>query len=231
MNKSNNSPPRKKEKGKTTPKRKATEVEIINAFDRVVRRDGLRNVGVNTVIKEAGIGKGLLYTYFGGLPGLVRAWGQSSDIWPSKEELLGTDMPGIEANQDAISLIRTVISNHARSLREHPLRVELLADEMMSPTPISEALSDVRAQMGKEHQAIFSKMEAMQDYDNRSLLMVLMAAASFLSMRAASISDTASERYMGELIGTDEGWNNIMARFDRIIELYAQAKSEDLNKP
>lgn len=69
--------------GKGRLKREATEAEIVNAFDRVVRRKGLRNVGVNTVIKEAGIGKALLYRYFGGLPGLVRAWGEKTRSGPT----------------------------------------------------------------------------------------------------------------------------------------------------
>ena len=47
-------------KGKGALKREATEAEIISAFGRVVQRNGLRNVGVNEVIKEAGIGKALL---------------------------------------------------------------------------------------------------------------------------------------------------------------------------
>ena len=57
-------------KGKGRLKREATEAQIVDAFHRVVQREGLRNVRVNAVIKEAGVGKGLLYDYFGGLPGL-----------------------------------------------------------------------------------------------------------------------------------------------------------------
>ena len=58
-------------KGRGRIKREATEAQIIAAFGRVVQRNGLRNVGVNEVLKEAGVGKALLYRYFGGLPGLV----------------------------------------------------------------------------------------------------------------------------------------------------------------
>ena len=43
-------------KGKGRLKREATEAQIVDAFHRVVQRDGLRNVRVNAVIKEAGVG-------------------------------------------------------------------------------------------------------------------------------------------------------------------------------
>lgn len=202
-------------KGKGRLKREATEAEIINAFDRVVRRDGLRNVGVNTVIKEAGIGKGLLYNYFGGLPGLVAAWGEKKRIWPRREHLLGRFAED-RIPEDPMEFIKTLILNHATSLKDHPIRVELLADEIMNPTAISDALSAIRDQLGREHQAILKNVPAMNDEDARSLLMVMMAAASFISMRAAKESD-----FMGESLGTDAGWEKMMQRLNRVIELFA----------
>lgn len=202
-------------KGKGRLKREATEAEIINAFDRVVRRDGLRNVGVNTVIKEAGIGKGLLYNYFGGLPGLVAAWGEKKRIWPRRERLLGlTDQDRIP--DDPMKFIKTMVANHAASLKDHPIRVELLADEIMNPTAISDALSEIRNQLGREHRAILKDVPVMKDDDARSLLMVMMAAASFISMRAAKDAE-----FMGESLGTETGWENMMQRLERVVDLCA----------
>ena len=40
------------EKGKGRLKREATEEALIEALERVVQRNGLRNVGVNEVIKN-----------------------------------------------------------------------------------------------------------------------------------------------------------------------------------
>ena len=208
-------------KGKGRLKREATEAEIINAFDRVVRRDGLRNVGVNTVIKEAGIGKGLLYNYFGGLPGLVAAWGETQSIWPQREDLLGR-FAGDSLPQDPKELVKTIILNHAASLKNHPYRVELLADEIMNPTAISDALSTIRDQLGREHQAILEDLPAMNDPEIRSLLMVMMAAASFLSMRAAKDSE-----FMGQSLGSDAGWDPMMKRLERVIDLVALGLSAE----
>ena len=210
----NRTPQNIETKGKGRLKREATEAEIINAFDRLVRREGLRNVRVNAVIKEAGVGKGLLYTYFGGLPGLVKAWGEREKIWPDIHELVeGVHIRGSGQAELALTL-KTLILNHARFLREEPLRVELLADEFMNSTSISAALSVVRQQLGKEHQAIFELLPELRDYDAQSLFTILMAAASYLAMRAVR-----SPRYMGENIATDEEWSNLVDRFERIIDL------------
>ena len=202
-------------KGKGALKREATEAEIINAFDRVVRRSGLRNIGVNEVIKEAGIGKALLYRYFGGLPGLVRAWGERKQIWPADTEF--ADLSDAPASTSAAEQIKRMVLHHANSLREDPVRVELLADEFLRPTVISDALSEIRAQVEKEHARIFGNNEKLADDDNRTVMIVLMAAAAYLAMRAVK-----SPRYMGRDIGSDEGWQKLLEQFERIIDQAAE---------
>ena len=201
-------------KGKGALKREATEAEIINSFGRVVERNGLRNVGVNEVIKEAGIGKALLYRYFGGLPGLVQAWGEKNQIWPDVSEL--AEMSNEINSASVAAQIKRVVLHHANSLREDPLRVELLADEFMSPTAISEALTEIRQQLGHEHAAIFASNRELGEDDNRALMIVLMAAASYLAMRAVK-----SPRYMGRDIGSDKDWKALLAHFERIIDSVA----------
>jgi len=196
-------------KGKGRLKREATEAALIDAFARVVQRSGLRSVGVNEVIKEAGIGKALLYRYFGGLPGLVKAWGQKNQIWPDLSEF-----HGIQKTLDSegkADLLKRMVMHHASSLRRNPLRVEILADQFMNPTPISEALQEIRQQLGKEHQIIFNNNEDIQEF--RVLMMFLMGAASFLAMRAAK-----APWYMGENLATDKGWDLMMDQLERIID-------------
>lgn len=197
-------------KGKGRLKREATEAALIDAFGRVVQRGGLRSVGVNEVIKEAGIGKALLYRYFGGLPGLVKAWGEKNRVWPDLTEF--HNIPPGEPGSDSASLLKRMLMHHAESLREDPLRVEILADQFMNPTPISEALQDIRAQLGQQHQKIFSANEHIQEH--RALMMFLMSAASFLAMRAVK-----APWYMGENLATDQGWNLMMNELERLIDL------------
>ena len=196
-------------KGKGRLKREATEAALIDAFGRVVQRSGLRNVGVNEVIKEAGIGKALLYRYFGGLPGLVKAWGEKNQVWPDLSEF--HDLPDGSEQLDTAELLKRMVLHHAGSLREDALRVEILADQFMNPTPISDALQEIRQQLGQEHQAIFSQNEQIQEY--RTLMMLLMSAASYLAMRAVK-----APWYMGENIGTDQGWDLMMDQLEEIVD-------------
>jgi AcrR family transcriptional regulator len=196
-------------KGKGALKREATEAELVEAFGRVVRRGGLRNVGVNEVVKEAGVGKGLLYRYFGGLPGLVRAWGRKHRLWPELKNLEALSADG--ADESPAAQLKRIVVRNADMHRIVPMRIELLADELMTPTSISGALSEIRQQVGRDHADVFSKN---REFRNHHLFMVvMMAAASYLAMRAVK-----APRFMGEDLADEQTWERIMKEIEAIID-------------
>ena len=197
-------------KGKGRLKREATEALLIDAFGSVVQRSGLRNVGVNEVINQAGIGKALLYRYFGGLPGLVAAWGEKNNIWPDLSEF--HNVPANLAPQEIPTLLKRMILHHANALREDPLRVEILAEQFMNPTPISAALNEIRQQLGQEHREIFEHHPVIRKHSD--LMRVLMGAASFLAIRAVK-----APWYIGTNLEKKQGWDAMMAEIEAIVDV------------
>ena len=51
----------------------ATKAKILNAAKVILQRDGFENLKLNKLAAEAGVGKPLIYRYFGGLDGLKEA--------------------------------------------------------------------------------------------------------------------------------------------------------------
>ncbi len=198
-------------KGKGQLKREATEALLVEAFNRIVARHGLRSVGVNEVVKEAGVGKALLYRYFGGLPGLVEAWGRTHRVWPAPADLV--PLSGSVDGSGAAMLKKIVVRN-AQVHRDDPVRVEMLADELMTPTAISGALGAIRQQVGREHAAVFARSREFREH--HLFMVVMMAAASYLAMRAVK-----SPRYMGEDLADEATWARLMAEIEAVIERVA----------
>jgi len=218
-------PARPSKPGRQRQKRQATEAAIVAAFDRLVRREGLRHVGVNALVKEAGVGKGLIYQYFGGLAGVVKVWGENNKLWPSTAELMGISdraFSGLTPREQ----IRTVVRNHLQGLRHNPVSIEVLADELLAPTEVTAALRGARQRLGQEHAAIHDANHAMRAYDNRSLVMILLAAANYFAMRAVR-----APRYMGERLDTPEGWAALLTRFDRVIDLALSEETPAADRP
>ena len=200
-----------KEKGKGQLKRAATEALLVDAFGRIVQRHGLRNVGVNEVVKEAGVGKALLYRYFGGLPGLVAAWGQANRVWPRLVDMVPLSAaPGATAAE----VLKKIVVRNAQVHRDDPVRVEMLADELMTPTAISGALGEIRKQVGRDHAALFARNRDFRDH--HLFMVVMMAAASYLAMRAVK-----SPRFMGEDLADEATWARLMAEIEAVIERVA----------
>jgi len=201
--------------------RQATENSLLDALEAVLLRDGLRNLTVNAVIEAAGVGKPLLYRYFGDLQGLVRAWGERRGLWA---DLAAQGAPPSRLATDDRAFREQVaeeLVGVAKYLRDHPVSVELLAEELSANTDFSESCAAARA----DHRRPFLRtMLADPRYlrrDNHRLIVVLYAAAVYLSMRAAR-----SPAFMGLRLDTEAGWDDAMAMV-RELALLALPASDD----
>ena len=64
-----------------------TEEKILAALGAILAEPGgSRRIGVNAVATRAGVDKVLIYRYFGGLEGLLAAFAEKTDLWPTVEE-------------------------------------------------------------------------------------------------------------------------------------------------
>lgn len=183
-----------------------TEDALLDALEAVLLRDGLRNLSVNAVIEAAGVGKPLLYRYFGDLPGLVRAWGERRGLWA---DLSARGAPPSRHATDDRAFREQVadeLVGVADYLRAHPVSVEFLAEELSANADFSEAIAAARA----DHRRPFLRtMLADPRYlrrDNHRLIVVLYAATVYLAMRAAR-----SPAFMGLRLDTEAGWGDAMA--------------------
>ncbi|PCF93913.1 TetR/AcrR family transcriptional regulator [Vreelandella nigrificans] len=75
--------------------RKQSEQRLIRALGDIVAKQGFKGLGVDAVARTAGVDKVLIYSYFDGLPNLLKAYGESGDFWPVITEVLDGDSVGI----------------------------------------------------------------------------------------------------------------------------------------
>jgi AcrR family transcriptional regulator len=188
--------------------REDTERRLIAAFDRVWSRDGIQGLGVNAVLKEAGVGKALLYRYFGDFVGLARAWAEGETFLPRPPSLVAGE-PGqgeaMRRPQVAIALA------YARALRARPKTRELLVMELLRSSPITHALDDMRARFGREMRGFFTAAGAPEGEDAFALSFLVTAAMTYLALRADAVPD-----YYGLRLDREESWQRIEAMLDRV---------------
>ena len=183
--------------------REATKARILGAVGVVLARDGFGAVGVNTIAKEAGVDKVLIYRYFGGLPELLREWGASGRFWPRVADLLGDDPAAFQRLAPPERYAR-FFDHFIDALRERPLTLEILAAEMVERNDLTAVLESEREAWGEEASRLLAADEFARRPALRGLTLLLVAGVQYLLVRSRKI------RIFGGLeLKSDAGWDEL----------------------
>lgn len=192
-------------------KREATKAALIDAFEAIVSEDGIGAVGVNAVAKRAGVGKPLIYKYFGGFDGLVQAWAERSKVWGSDEDIFTALAEN--PNDDPIDVIRGFMTKSATDLRSKPIALQIMAQALLGPGELSTGLEAAKDDSGKHHEALYQEGGVFDDPDTSALLLVMYAASQYLAMRSL-----AQSNFNGIELGTEDGWRMMMGMMNRVFD-------------
>lgn len=185
--------------------RAGREARILDAVGAVLLRDGFRSLGINTVAREAGVDKVLIYRYFGGLPDLVRAFGARTRLWPEPTELLGPDLKAFQALPMA-ERYAVFFEHLVDALRARPLTIEVLAAEMVDRDLLGDILVEQREAWSAEVRKAFGGKAAMRRHDFHGLTLLLVGGAQYLLVRSRS-----TRAFEGIDLQSDKGWNRLKA--------------------
>ena len=171
-----------------SPRRLATEAKLTKAVGKLIRKHGAEKVGVNAVAAEAGVDKVLIYRYFGGLDGLLQAYGESADFWPTVDEMLGG--PGRPALQleDPGDVAAAVFRNLSEGIRRRPVTLELLAWECVERGPLTAILEELREKRSDELMMTLAQ-SGLPLQGNASIVLgpLFAAALNYLNLRGRHI--------------------------------------------
>ena len=175
-------------------------------------RDGVSGLGVNALIKEAGVGKKPLYDYFGGLPGLAVEWVRQRGIWPPLEEIVGEPMELFEDRAPAEKL-RIINRQCATMLRANAPLCELLSGEFIRSTEIKEAVEHVRQLVRIDFERVLKSDPVLSGEDYLALNTIAYAATTYLALRAH-----CQPRFFGFDLSSETSWQVVMNMFDRVLD-------------
>ena len=196
---------------KAGQKREATKASLIDAFEQIVAEDGITAVGVNAVANKAGVGKPLIYKYFGGFDGLVRAWAAQSKVWGNDEDRFSI----LAANRDAdpVALIRDYMTDSATELRSKPIALQVMAQALLGETDLTAGLEAAKDDSSQHHDSLYEQGGVFDDPDTGALLLVMYAASRYLAMRSLNQSD-----FNGIPLDTEAGWSTMMTMMTRVFD-------------
>jgi AcrR family transcriptional regulator len=184
--------------------RDLTTQRILAAVGEVLARDGFSGIGINAVAQQAGVDKVLIYRYFGGLPELLKAWGDSGRFWPRVADLV-TREPGLMALPMAERYAR-FFDHFIDELRARPLTLEILAAEVQDRNELTAILETEREQWGEEAGRVLGGAEFAAWPHAKALTILLVVAVQYLLVRSRKV------RVFGGIdVRTDAGWRELKA--------------------
>jgi AcrR family transcriptional regulator len=195
-------------KPKQRRNRQATEAAIIEAFERIIVRNGLAEANPTSVMQEAGFSKPLLYDYFGNMAGLAAAWAESRVLWPDHRYPEDADQP-----TEFSALLKEFLLSTANGLRNNPVALELLAAEVGPPNEFQPVLEESRKRWLKQNMQGMLSHPEIQEPENWNLLFVCYSAVVYLALR--SRRDTP---FTGISLNTDAGWADAMHHVEQFID-------------
>lgn len=186
-----------------TRNRQATERDLLAAVGALLSREGFASLGVNAVALEAGVDKVLIYRYFDGMAGLLRAFAENEAFWPSLKEVLG-EGPTDLRTMSTSARWATVLVRYARALRRRPVTREVLAWEQLQKNELTEILRLRREAWFDELLLEFPDDTVAADVDPVPTVLVIATSIHYLLARARLHPD-----FNGLDIATDDGWSHI----------------------
>jgi AcrR family transcriptional regulator len=176
-----------------------TRKRILKAVGRLLARSGFRDVGINSVAREAGVDKVLIYRYFGGLPDLLKAYAEGGDFWPSADELLGA-VPNRERHTPA-ELAASLLIEFGRALRRRPITQEIMRWELLENNQLTSALAHYREEQSMK---LFALFRDIGHADSQSIGALLGAGQTYLLLRAKT-----ADVYNGLVLKEDQDWKRV----------------------
>ena len=195
-------------------RRDLTENKLLDALETVLVRDGLRQLSLNSIVEEAGVGKPLLYRYFGNLPGLLNAWVARRSAQPAgnPEATAGIGTGGPDDPVFRADLAAQLIGS-ATQLKDQPILLEMLAEELTANSELTEPFARARRQQSTRFVRAMLRDQRYSDPRIRGTIILLYAAISYLAMRAHR-----SPSFMGLQLDTEEGWQEAMSMIGTMVK-------------
>ena len=196
---------------KQVKNKEQTMTRLLTAVEDILANEGYQGLGINPIAKQAGVSKALIYRYFGGLEGLIDAYGETDSFWPTTEEIRGM------AKEDFRKLnlrerCKHIFRNFRQALAKRPHTVAIFAWELTEKNSATKNLIarrtttslDVVKQMLGGHKLVYSP------YD-KEMIALLGAALLHLTIREHSHSPFA-----GMALDEGETWDRIEGALDVI---------------
>jgi hypothetical protein len=146
----------------------------------------------------------LIYRYFGGLDGLLGAFGERTDIWWEVDEIVGEELPGPQQNTLSAWCI-LALTRQVEALRQRPITQQILLWESSQSDALTKHLNQLReVRMQQLVRRVIEFGGKRADARLMAVHGLLGSASEYLVLRTRN-----PEKLMGMDFSGDTGWRQL----------------------
>lgn len=192
----------------------STKQKLINAVGSIILKEGFSGIGVNSIAKEAGVDKVLIYRYFDGLDGLLKTYVTQKDYYSNQIEL--------QTNKadDTFTLAENIfLGQFKKSFTDKEFQ-EILLWELNTKNEITTYLANEREKAGIETLKTAGKSINIKLIDVPALSSIIIGGIYYLSLRSRTTGV-----FNGIDLANEKGWKRIeksISFFLKLLKKYWQ---------
>ncbi|WP_312352557.1 TetR/AcrR family transcriptional regulator [Sphingobacterium siyangense] len=182
--------PKKGRKLKQTRNKNLTMELFREAAKRIVSHKGVSALRINSLQKEAGKSKSLIYSYFGGISGVLREVLETNDVWLSYYSKL-REILSKRYDDHGKDLVITMLKQHLHKFSDDKLAQEVSLLELTSKDDtVLKELSESREFLGDRIFHISEEYFSKGTVSIRMVLALLIGGINYMVLHANSNGST-----------------------------------------
>ncbi len=193
--------------------KEATKQKLIDAVGRIILREGFSAVGVNTVSKEAGVDKVLIYRYFNDLDGLLKAYVLQKDYFSNINQII-SEFGKLETRRDVVDLAKQIFTGQLKEILNNRELQEIILWELNTKNEATSAMATVREEKGISLLKGISGITGDVKADIPAAAGLILGGIYYMILRSRHV-----DVFNGIDINSEEGWKRIEKSVEDLIEL------------
>jgi len=212
---------RKRHQGKIYDKER-TKKKLISAVGKILVKDGYSAIRINKIESVSGVTKKLIYDYFGGLNGLVKAYLNQVDFWKIAEQNINAQKNVLNVEK---GFLFNFLMNNFEYLFNSPEMQKVILWGISEKNKTIRALTDERENVGE---VIFQEADRIFDnteIDFRATMLVMVSSIYYTVLHIK----TNGSKMCGIDMSNKEGQKRVFNAMEKILELLYEFANKGKN--
>ncbi|MDO9511517.1 MAG: TetR/AcrR family transcriptional regulator [Bacteroidales bacterium] len=185
---------------------------LLRAVGNVINREGFRDLGVNSIAREAGCDKVLIYRYFGSYDGLLDAYFEQNDFYTHFNlSEISENVPTERENLKR--MVKDILRNQLFQTIANPGYQEVLRWELVDDSKVLQTYASRREASGHALTKLLSASLPASSADIEAMIAILVSGLYYLVLRSKYV-----KIFNGVSLDAADGWERISSAVDELID-------------